>query len=165
VASSLQQLAGAFLTPVEYRHRSASVGATIKTKDGKYVVVKLSGKSMNTHDIELVGGMVEKPEPLDNSKDLFNHLYKEMKEEAFIYKKDIDEMFLRAVLQAQKGSVLFHFEIKLNVTAKELKDRFKQKEKQRDKDITDLIFWSREEYLSYLANCGRGTKEALAGVV
>lgn len=128
-----------------------------------YVIVKLSGKSMNGNDFDVLGGMMETELPLDKPLDLFHHLYAELKEEANIDIQDISENMLRGIVQTQRGHVLFHFDIKLNVTAKELKERFDTNTK--DPDIEDLMFLSKEEYVSYLKGCGRASKEVLVGFV
>lgn len=120
-------------------------------------MVRLTGKSMNEREIEHVGGIIEKPLPLKNGNDLFNHLYKEMKEEALINKKDIKEIKLRAVIQSQRGAVNFIFKTSLNINAGELIQRFKEKGN-TDPDIKELLVLSKAKYLDYLESCGQSVK-------
>jgi hypothetical protein len=68
-------------------------------------------------------------------------------------------------MQAQRGAVIFHYTVDLNLTAKELKARFVQKESQRDADIEDLVFMSKSEYVKHLETCGRDVTRVLVGVV
>ncbi len=160
----MQYFALTFITPVEERHRVASCAAHIETHDRKFVLVALSGKSMNGYGIEHVGGVLEKPLPLKNGRDLFKHLYKEIKEEARIYKKDLKNLYLKKVVQGQRGAVHFIFKTKLKITSTELKQRFKQNRK-KDPDIGDLLILERSEYLDYLNNCRRSVKKVMVGLM
>ena len=119
---------------------------------------------MNQHETEHIGGIFEKPLPLENGTDLFNHLYKEMQEEALLNKKDIKDLNLRAVIQSQRGAVNFVFKTTLNITANELKTRFKQNTN-HDPDIADLLILNKLEYVDYLENCGRDIKKLMVGLV
>ncbi len=119
---------------------------------------------MNGNEIEHIGGILEKPLPLQNGTDLFNHLYKEMKEEAKINKKDIESLHLKIMAQSQRGAVNFIFKAKLKIKSTELKERFK-KSKKHDPDIAGLLFLKKSEYLNYLETCGRSVKKVMVELV
>jgi ADP-ribose pyrophosphatase YjhB (NUDIX family) len=162
--SALQKLSRTFLTTIPHRHRACSCGATVKTKDGKYLLVKLNGKSMNTSEYELVGGNTEEPHPMETGEDLFEHLYREASEESALEKSDFANLILKAVIQAQRGLSLFYFDGTLNITEAELMEKFKA-QKEKDHDVSSLVFMSREEYLAHLENSGRVISRVLRGLV
>ena len=119
---------------------------------------------MNGNEVEHIGGILEKPLPLKNGGDLFRHLYKEMKEEAKINQKDLAEVYLHSIIQNQKGSIGFIFKAKLSITAKALKERF-AKSKNKDKEIKDLLFLNKKEYINYLETCNRSVKKLMIEMV
>jgi hypothetical protein len=166
VTSSLQLLTQKMSKSlsVKKKHNVCSCGSAVRTKDGKYVVAELSGKSMNSNRLELLGGMVEKPLPLTNSKELFDHLYSELKEEAFINKKDVGSIILRAVMRSAGGTIVFHFDTKLNLTSKTIRERF-IKNKNRDPDIADLLFLSKKDFVTYLKTSDRVIKNMLVDFI
>jgi len=119
---------------------------------------------MNQYEIDHIGGIIEKPLPLQSGADLFNHLYKEMKEEAKINKKDVAESYLRSIIQNTYGAVHFIFKVKLNITAKQLKLK-NEKAKKTDPDIKNLIYLDKKEYLNYLENCQISVKKVMVKVI
>lgn len=113
-------------------------------------MIELTGKSMNKNSTDLLGGMIEKPIEIDRGNDVFEAMYSELEEEACIHKKDIQDSYLRAIYLNSKTNVGFYFEITLNLTTHELKERFGIKNK--DPDIKSLKDFSREDYLEHLKN-------------
>ena len=91
--------------------------ATVKTKDKKYIMVNLTGKSMNENSFDFIGGAMEVSSKINNGKKLFWSFYKELKEEAHIDKKDIVESFLKLIYLNHKTNVGFYFEIILKYGA------------------------------------------------
>ena len=122
--------------------------STIKTTDDHYLMVELSGKSMNINAVDFIGGMMEKPMEMVTSEDVFNSMYIELEEEACIKKTDIEGMYLRAVYLGTMTGIGFYFETILKVSSEELIERFKKENK--DQDIKSLKVFTREEYLSAL---------------
>jgi hypothetical protein len=147
----LSKLSQTLILPIPQRHRSTASGATIITSDNQYVVVKLSGKSLNQNNLDFIGGNNEKPHPLSNGPELFDHLYREALEEANITKANFESLILKAVIQMTRGLAFFYYEGRLNITADELKDQF-ESQNEKDPDISDLIFFTRDEYLDFLEN-------------
>jgi ADP-ribose pyrophosphatase YjhB (NUDIX family) len=113
---------------------------------------------MNPNKYEYIGGNIEFPHPLSNGEYLFAHLYRETKEEINLDPTDFDKLILKAVIQSQRGYVIFHFHAKINLTSDEILDRFKIV---KDPDIAGVKFFDRDEYLKFLSESGRG----LDGVV
>ncbi|MEI6479993.1 MAG: hypothetical protein WCO12_00515 [bacterium] len=122
--------------------------STVRTADGCYLMVELSGKSMNMNVVDFIGGMMEKPMEMATRDDVFNSMYVELEEEACIKKTDIEEMYLRGVYLGTMTGIGFYFETVLKVSSEELIERFKKENK--DQDIKSLKVFTREEYLSVL---------------
>ncbi len=137
-----------FTLPEEYYRKGCYSGATVKTSDDFYMIVELSGKSLNQHKVDLIGGLIEKPLEIRNSEGLFLSIYNELEEEACINKEDINSMYLRTVYLTTKTDVGFYFETTLKISSKELIERFQNQNK--DKDIKSLRFLRREEYIKFL---------------
>lgn len=158
VIAALLKLSKTFRTDIEYRHRACACGAVLQTKDDKYLMVELSGKSMNPNKYDYVGGNVEFPHPLSNGDDLFQHLYREAKEEINVDPADFSELSLKAVIQSKGGYVIFHFQGTLNLTSDKVTEKFKAV---KDPDISRVIFFDRDEYIRFLSE----SRRMLDGVV
>lgn len=125
-------------------------GATVKTKDDNYLMVELSGKSMNPNKVDLLGGLMETNLKMENGEDIFNSLYMELEEEACLRKKDIKEKYLRSIYLDTYGNVGFYFEVSLDLSSEILLERFKSESK--DVDIKNLKCLSKDEYIEVLKN-------------
>lgn len=136
--------------PEEYYKKCCFSGATVRTSDGLYVMVELSGKSMNKNKIDLLGGIIEKPLDIKDGDDLFDSILSELKEEACINKQDIKECYLRAIYSTVKTDVGFYFEVTLNISSTEILNRFKLEN--HDQDIKSINFFKRDEYIKILEN-------------
>ena len=85
----------------ETMYRNGSyVGATVKTLDDKYLMIKLSGKSMNRNTNDVLGGVMETNIEM-NSEYIFNVLHTELQEEAGIKESEINNTFLKAIYQVE----------------------------------------------------------------
>lgn len=140
----------------EYHKNSGHTLSTVKTKDDKYVMVNLSGKSMNENKFEFIGGAMETDIKIDSGIALFKSFYQELKEEAFIEENDISESYLRLIYLNPKTNIGFYFEVILNLTENELQNKFNSGEK--DQDIKSLIFFTRDEYIKALENFNENKK-------
>lgn len=147
----------------EYYKKGCSTDATVKTADNRYVMVELSGKSMNSNITDLMGGLVEKPLELASGEDLFKALYIELEEEGSISKSDISEIYLKAIYLSHLTDIHFYFEVSLNVSFEELNQRFKTENK--DQDIKGIIDFSFEEYVIHLQNHASLNKRFVAGLL
>ena len=134
----------------EYYRKGCHTGASVKTSNGLYIMVELSGKSMNENKIEVLGGILETPPDVVDGTGIFSSLYREMREEALINESDIIESYLRAIFLDSKTNIGLYFEVVLKVTSEEIVKRHENGS--TDTDIKSIKFFSKEEYLSELAN-------------
>lgn len=133
----------------EFFSKSCSCSSTIKTADKKYVMVKLSGRSMNTNPIDLVGGIMETDLKIRTGNDIFKLFYKELEEEIGVIESDIDELYLRSVFLENTTNVCFYFEVTLKINASELLSRFQDN---MDVDIESIQTFTKSEYRDVLEN-------------
>ena len=134
----------------EYWRKGGHTLAIVKTFDGKYLMVELSGKSMNKNKTDFLGGIVETEPPIKSGNDLFESLYRELDEEAFIGKDDISHCVLGMVYITHSTDVGFYFEISLKITSDELEDRFNGRTKEID--IKSLKIMSHADFIRELKN-------------
>ncbi len=146
----LIEIPGYYNLDQDYWRKGCHTLATVKTSDNKYVMVELSGKSMNNNVIDFLGGIMEVEPPIKNGKDLFLSLYKELEEEAFITADDIRESYLKLVYINSKTNVGFYFEIFLKISSQDLQERFDSHRKELD--IRALKIMSQLEYVDVLKN-------------
>ena len=137
--------------------------SSVKTSDDGYLMVRLSGKSMNTNSIDLIGGMMEKPVEMNTGDGVFNSMYAELEEEGCIKKSDIKEIYLRAIYRGIKTGIGFYFEVILNIPSEELIERFKKENK--DQDINSLDVFTKEDYLTLLKNHTSENKHLIASII
>lgn len=161
--SILQTIPGYSNLSSEYHHFGCYSGATVKTSDDKYLIVELSGKSMNTFTRDMLGGIIEKPSEIANGADVFNCLYTELEEEACINKNDILEFYLRSIFLTPNTHCCFYFEVTLQTSSEELQKRFILET--ADPDIQSLKTLSKDEYLDFLKNHESQTKQLIAEVM
>jgi hypothetical protein len=129
-------------------HHGCYVGATVKTSDDKYLMVKLSGKSMNRNTNDVLGGVMETNIEM-NSEYIFNVLHAELYEEAGINKSEIENTILRAIYKSSTTSIAFYLETKLSISSDEVLKRF---ESNTDVDVAEIEVYSYEDYLEVLRN-------------
>ncbi|MBM3206866.1 MAG: hypothetical protein FJZ43_04580 [Candidatus Staskawiczbacteria bacterium] len=137
-------------TTEEYWRKGCHTLATVKTSDEKYLMVELSGKSMNKNPTDFLGGIMETEPAIKSGNDIFKSLYKELEEEAFILETDIAGSALKMVYINGNTNVGFYFEILLKITSEEMKERFDSQAKEID--IKSLKIMSRPEYINVLEN-------------
>lgn len=135
--------------PKEYYRQGCFTCASIKTSDGYYVMVELSGRSMNRNTIDLIGGIMETNIGMNRGEDIFESFYKELAEEADIMQEDIQDSYLHSIFLTYDTNIAFYFEVLLNVSSTDILERF---EKNKDADIKSLCVYTREEYLDVLDN-------------
>lgn len=140
----------------DYYRKTCYTSASVQTYDGLFVMVKLSGKSMNPNKIDFLGGMLEKPLEIQNSHDIFKALKIELKEEACLVDSDMADFYLNSIFLNNKTTICFYFEVRLNISSTDLLARFKSEN--QDPDINDLIFLSKDEYIKTLENFNENKK-------
>lgn len=160
---ALQTIPAYLELPAEYHHNGSYNGATIKTSDDKYLIVELSGKSMNTFAMDMLGGIMEKPQEIESGEDVFNCLYVELEEEARIKKSDIKELYLRSIFLTPNTHSCFYFEGIVDISSQELLERFAAETE--DQDIKDLKSLTKDEYLTFLSSHSSPTKQFIAEIM
>lgn len=160
--SCLESLPEYYELPAEYYCKNCHTSATVKTSDDRYLMIKLSGRSLNHNTIDLLGGVLESNCKLGSGSDLFASQYKEMREEGCVLESDIAQSHLRVVYLGQRTSVGFYFEVVLNKSSAEISRQFEREH--LDPDVHTLLHVSRDEYLSHLKNHTSPNKRLLAGV-
>lgn len=158
--SCLESLPEYYDLSEEYFCKNCHTSATVKTTDNRYLMIELSGKSLNHNTVDLLGGVLETRPIISNGDDLFTSQYKEMKEEGCVQESDIAQSYLRMVYLGQRTSVGFYFEVILNISSAEIVQQFKIQH--NDPDVNVLLHLSREEYLSHLQNHKNANKRLLA---
>lgn len=132
----------------EYFRKGCHSQGTIKTQDGKYLLVELSGKSLNFNKVDFIGGIMETKPELKTGEDVFQSFLLELEEEACISTSDIDDIYLNIIYLNIHTNVGFYFEVLLNINSEELAARFTRDRK--DLDIKSLKILSRDDYLATL---------------
>lgn len=150
-----------FDLPEEYFRKGCYTAATVRTADDKYLMVRLSGKSMNMNGVDTLGGIMDADPEIKNGTDIFKALYKELSEEALISEKDINTRYLRALLMESQTNVGFYFEVTLHVTADDVISR--QKDAVLDQEIASVESFTREQYINILQSQGEN-KRLLAAI-
>jgi hypothetical protein len=124
--------------------------ATVRTADDKYLMVELSGKSMNTNAIDLIGGVVETDPEITNGQGVFKSFLAELEEEAFIHEDDIKSCILKSIMLERRGNIGIYFEVQLKINSQELIKRYSDSE--LETDIKSVRIFDRAEYLEVLQN-------------
>lgn len=133
-----------------YFRKGCHTLSTIKTSDDKYLLVELSGKSMNYNAIDFIGGIMETNFAMQTSEDVFSSFYEELEEEACIEHSDIEFWYLALIYLNANTNIGFYFEVVLNIPAESLLQRFKEIGK--DQDIKAIRIFDKAAYLRMLAS-------------
>jgi len=149
------------ISSYDYPHNGCFVGATVLTSDNLYIMVKLSGTSMNLNILEMLGGMVETETQFSDQNFLFDVLYQELEEEAGITNSDITQCYLEAMFTGGTSHFGFYFNVVLDKSSSELQKRFGHNQ---DTDIESLVFLSRKDYLITLKNMSNN-KRLIASII
>ncbi len=149
--------------PEEYYRKGCYSMATVRTTDDLYLMVELSGKSMNKNAVDLLGGIMETNIEAKTGKDIFQSILAELEEEACIYESDIEKIYLRSVFLGFNTNVCFYYEVILNTSSFELQNKFKISNK--DQDIKSILYLSREQYIEALKNHRSQNKQFLPEIL
>lgn len=145
-----------------YYGKSCYTEAAVKMSDDRYLMVELSGKSMNENRVDHLGGAMETTPSIETGSGIFHSLYKELEEEAHIAPEDIREAYLRCVYLGRKTSVGLYFEITLQISSAELLARSEGRE--NDPDIQSIKTFTRSEYKDLLL-AHTTNKQLIAGIL
>lgn len=132
----------------EYFRKGCHSQGTIKTSDGKYLLVELSGKSLNFNKVDFIGGIMETKPELKTGEDVFQSFLLELEEEACIHSNDIQDIYLNMIYLNIHTNIGFYFEVVLNISSEVLAARFASDGK--DQDIKSLKILSKQDYLATL---------------
>lgn len=124
------------------------VGATVKTSDDKFLMIKLSGKSMNRNKYDVLGGVMETNIEMSPNY-IFQVLHAELNEEAGIEESEIENTILRAIYQGKFTNIGFYLETELSISSDEILKRFESND---DVDIAGIEVYSYDKYLEALQN-------------
>lgn len=154
VRDGLVQIPEYFRLSSEYYRNGCYTGGTVKTSDNYYLMVELSGKSMNQNKTDLIGGILETPPDVTSGNDIFDSFFRELEEEAIIKKDEIINSYLRAIYLDHKTNIGFYFEVTIKPTAQEVVERFKKET--QDADIKTVLAFTRDQYLQSLKHHNPG---------
>lgn len=160
---ALQTIPAYLELPEDYYHKGSYSGATVKTSDGMFLIIELSGKSMNMNTVDMLGGIMEKPSEIVTGEDVFGCVYTELEEEACIKGNDIKECYLRSIFLTPNTHTCFYYEVTLNVTSEALLTRFSDENK--DQDIRSLKVLTRDEYVSFLKTSSSPAKQFISAII
>ncbi len=132
----------------QYFRKGCHSQGTIRTSDGKYLLVELSGKSLNFNKVDFIGGIMETKPELKNGEDVFQSFLLELEEEACIHTNDIQDIYLNMIYLNIHTNIGFYFEVVLNISSEDLAARFASEGK--DQDIKSLKILSKPDYLATL---------------
>ncbi len=148
-----------FDLPEAYYRKCCFSTSTVKTLDDRYLMVELSGKSMNQNTTDFIGGIMETNSNFQSGQDIFKSFFDELVEEAGIREQDMRECFLKTIYLEARANVGFYFEVILNISSSELLERFKENQ---DGDIKALCVYTKEEYLEALETHRSPNKQFIA---
>ncbi len=148
-----------FNLPEAYHRRGCFSTATIRTSDDLYLMVELSGKSMNENKTDLIGGIMETDIEMTTGADVFTSFYNELFEEAGVHQSDVSENYLNSIYLTYRTNVGFYFEVTLKIPYREIHARFKNN---NDIDIKSIRSFSRDEYLDTLNSSQNPDKPFIA---
>jgi hypothetical protein len=138
---ALINVPGYYDLPEEYFRMGAYTSAFLKTCDGYFVFVRLSGRSLTYASENFVGGIIDEQDGAYQHNILFQSLYHEIEEETSIPRARIASCTLRLVALMPTTNVSFSFFVETRDTKDAVLARFR--EANHDPDIADLVVRSR----------------------
>jgi 8-oxo-dGTP pyrophosphatase MutT (NUDIX family) len=131
----------------KYYSKSIYTKAVILTTDQKYIIGKVSKKTLNKHEYNLIGGVLSKSESEVNSgKDLFNSLLREIEEELGLTNKEILKTVLIGATLSTRLKIGLIFLVTLNLNSEEL-----QKKVKLDKsEIVNYQLLNKKQFYNFL---------------
>lgn len=127
----------------DYLSKALYVSAIIETSDGKYLIGKLSGKTLNEKSIDFIGGVLSHDEiEIRSSDDLWQVMFTELDEEANIKKDDVESSSLVGGATSWYSNVALIFYVKLKIDSETVKRKFADRS---DDELSDLLCVERPE--------------------
>lgn len=134
--------------PESYWRKGLYSTATVRTSDAQYLMVELSGKSMNTNTIDLIGGVVETEPKIHDGNGIFESFLRELEEEALVAREEVESCRLKSLMQERRGNITLYFEVLLRLSSADLRQRYAGAA--LENDIKAVAFFNRDEYLETL---------------
>lgn len=159
VRDGLLKIPGYFDLTEKYYRKGCFTTGTIRTSDNQYVLVKLSGRSMNENSTEMVGGIMETDVTMCSGEDIFTSFFNELEEEIGVVKDDVADIYLQTIYLDSKTNIGFYFDVTLTISANELLWRFKYNQ---DIDIESILTYSKDAYIQTLRDHPSRDKHFLA---
>ncbi len=104
-----------------YFSKGLHVSAIIVTSDGKYLMGKLSGKTLNERTVDFIGGVMSKDEvEVRDSRDIWKTVIRELDEEVNIKETDTERVELVGALTSKHSNVGLVFFVKLKIDSKKV---------------------------------------------
>ena len=127
----------------DYCSRGLYVPAIIVASDGKYLMGKLSGKTLNERPVDFIGGVMSKDEiEVKTSRDIWKTIFRELDEEINIKETDIERAELVGALTSKYSNVALVFFIKLKINCEEVKEKFRGR---KDEELAELLCLDKQE--------------------
>jgi len=127
----------------DYFSKSLYVSAFIETRDSKYLMGRLSGKTLNEKTVDFIGGVLSFDEiKIKSSGDIWKIMYRELEEEANIKKEDIQSAILIGGAVSWYSNVALVFYIKLKIDSETAMKGFN---KRSDDELSELLCLDRSE--------------------
>lgn len=151
---------GIALLGPEYYSKSIFANAIIHTSDNKFVIGQNSGITVNSHEYELIGGILSKSEQtIANGFDIFSAIHKELLEEVNILSEHIVESRLIGGILTHKSRVGLLFFIQLDLSESTVRALFREK---NDGELRDVMFFEKNALAEFLNNLGEPRQVLIA---
>ncbi len=157
VRSTLKKLPDLAKLGEAYFSHGLSVGGIVQTLDDQYLFITKSNKSASDTKTDIIGGVLEKLEPLSGIG-IVNMNYQELNEEANIDKSMVQNTKVIGLVRSYTTDIIIVTFTKLNVTAEQVRQLFRTN---HDSEIADINFVLKNRLSSYLNGLG-GYKPAIA---
>ncbi len=111
----------------------------VVTADGQYLFIEKSNSYYSNRKMAFIGGILSKTESiLQNGSDLFNEAIREIQEELDLYSIGVQTNILKAGYITENYNVCLLFEVKLNISLKDIQKNFKASCEKETANIVDV---------------------------
>lgn len=129
-----------------------ATGSLIQTTDGYFIFGERNKNTMSNSNIDFIGGGLQPDELEVNScADIFENMFKEMREETGIEKSHVSKIIGIGITLSSKYNVIFIFYTLLNIAKDEVLDIFRS---HNDNEMNDLIFVEKAKLEEFLKDKG-----------
>lgn len=150
VRSTLKKIPELETLGERYYSHGLSVGGFVMTNDGQYVFARKSSKSASSLQRDIIGGVLERIEPL-SGEGVLNMNRTELHEEINISPEMIEHMRIIGLVRSSTTDIVIVTTTALKVSANELRVLF---DKREDKELEAIEFVAPENLEAYLYELG-----------